>query len=240
MTEPPPFAPLRRRNSLGADIAARLQAMIQGGTYKPGDLLPGQRELAGRFGASLASVREAISVLTAAGLVEAHPGRGTTVRSVGDALPAFDGWLGAARDAQETQELLDARTMLEHFTVAQAAQRSTPEGLVRLDAALASMRAHLHDLERYVEADMQFHLAIAEVAGNRVVSRLMRVIQRPLFTQLRGHIERLQALGHLERNLEHHERIAEGIRTHDPALALRGFDDMLQGALEPAKLAEQV
>ena len=86
--------PLPKRHSLGADIAKQLQDMIYEGSFKPGDTLPGQRDLATQFGASLASVREAISVLAAAGLVDAQAGRGTTVLGVTDNPSSFAGWLG--------------------------------------------------------------------------------------------------------------------------------------------------
>ncbi|HCE65027.1 MAG TPA: GntR family transcriptional regulator, partial [Deinococcus radiodurans] len=66
---PPAIRPLQKRRSIGADIAEKLQQLINDGTFKPGDRLPGQRELAQQFGTSLAGVREAISVLSAAGLV---------------------------------------------------------------------------------------------------------------------------------------------------------------------------
>ncbi len=228
----PTIRPLQKRLSVGADIAAQLQGLINDGTFKPGDRLPGQRELAQQFGASLAGVREAISVLTAAGLVDARPGRGTVVSSVGGANPTFDGWLGAVGNEQEFGELMQARQMLEAFTIAESAARATPEQVARLRDALQTMRAELQAPESYAEADMQFHLLLAETAGNRVVTRLMRVIQRPLMEQLRRSIAHLHATGQLGENLVRHERIVDGIERHDPQAAQRSFGEMLSGALD--------
>ena len=224
---PTPIRPLKKRRSVGADIAEQLQQLINDGTFKPGDRLPGQRELAQQFGTSLAGVREAISVLTAAGLVDSTPGRGTIVRSVGGAAPTFDGWLGAVGDEREFEELMQARRMLEAFTIAQATAQATPAQVGELRGAVEAMRDGMGDPDAYAEADMQFHLLLSEVAGNRVVTRLMRAIQRPMMEQLRRSIAHLKASGQLEENLATHGRIVDGIERRDLEAAQRGFDDML-------------
>ena len=224
---PSPIRPLPKRRSIGADIAQQLQRLINDGTYKPGDRLPGQRELAQQFGTSLAGVREAVSVLVAAGLVDATPGRGTVVRSVTDLVPTFDGWLGVVGDEQEFGELMEARRMLEAFTIAHAVARVTPAEVRQLRGAVEAMRSVMDDPAAYAEADMQFHLMLSEVAGNRVVTRLMRVIQRPLMEQLRRSIAHLKATGQLEANLQTHVRIVDGIERGHLGDAQRGFDDML-------------
>ncbi|MFC3862486.1 FadR/GntR family transcriptional regulator [Deinococcus antarcticus] len=230
----PAIRPLPRRSSVGADIARQLQQLINEGTLKTGDRLPSQRELAQQFGASLAGVREALSVLSAAGLIEARPGRGTVVSSVGGAVPSFDGWLGVISDAEEFEELVQARRLLETFTIAQAVQLATPAQVASLRAAVETMREKLNDPEAYTEADMKFHLLLAEVAGNRVVTRLMRAIQRPLMQQLRYSIIHLQKNGRLADNLATHVRIVDGIERHERELAQQGFDEMLTGALVKA------
>ncbi|ADY27371.1 GntR domain protein (plasmid) [Deinococcus proteolyticus MRP] len=223
--------PLKRQPSVGASIAAQLQTLIQSGAYKPGERLPGQRQLAEQFGASLAGVREALSVLSAAGLVEARPGRGTLVRSVGDGEPTFDGWLGAVGDASELAELIEARRLLEAFTLREAARRITPEGAAELSAALEDLRAALGDPEAYVQADMQFHLCLARLAGNRVILRLMQAIQAPLTEQLRSSISHLSERGALAENFATHERLYLSVAASDPQQAQAAFDDMLRGAL---------
>lgn len=224
--------PLQRRISVGANIAARLQTLIQDGTFKPGERLPVQRELARQFGTSLAGVREAISVLNAAGLVEATPGRGTIVRSATEGGDSFDGWLGMAADDQELVELVEAREMLEAFTIRRAALYATTEQIQELRDALDEMRHHLNDLEAYVQADMHFHLLIAQIAGNRIVTRLMRVIQRPLAENLRSNVQQLSKTGKLPQSFATHERIVEGIEKRDAKYAQQAFAEMLRGAME--------
>ncbi|MFZ5823067.1 MAG: FadR/GntR family transcriptional regulator, partial [Bacillota bacterium] len=210
--------PLRRRNTLSTDIARQLHDMIQSGSLRPGDRLPGQRDLAVRFGASMASVREAISALAAAGLVDAHPGKGTVVRGFAEAEPQFDGWLGTAGALEEMNELLEARRLLEAHLAAQAARRRTPAQVERLRRLLADMEAALTDPDAYLEADLAFHLALAEVAGNRVLARMIRAIQAPMKHQLHhSNLQHMVRQGSLWVSYETHLRLVDAIEAGNAA-----------------------
>ncbi len=212
MSQPPEvFQPLARRRSLGEDIGVQLQRLIQDRTYPPGSTLPSQRDLARMFGTSVSSVREAISVLVATGVLDARRGHGTVVRSITRSESEFDGWLGVASDPDEFRELLEARHLLEHFTMHTAAQRLTPAAKRALNDILMEMRAALHDPEAYVDADMRLHMTLAAVAGNRVVSRLMRAIQYPLRFQLTQSVRQLYSSGRLQDSLSDHEEMLEAL-----------------------------
>lgn len=227
-----PFAPLRSRSSLGSDIALALQKRIRDGTWKPGDVLPGQRELALQFGASLASVREAVSVLSAAGLLEAKPGRGTIVRSVGDAAPEFEGWLGVLGSGQEAAELVEARKLLEQHSVQQAALKASSEDAEKLYGLLAQMHKAVrdHDAPAYAEGDIAFHIGIAEIAGNRVIVRLMKSMHTALYQLFREGVRRAFLDGHIQTHLEMHRALTETIIAHDQAGALTVLLQMLDGS----------
>ncbi|AFZ68677.1 FadR/GntR family transcriptional regulator [Deinococcus peraridilitoris] len=229
--------PLQRRPSVGADITAQLQRLIQDGTYPPGSTLPSQRELARRFGASVPSVREALSVLVASGVLDSRTGHGTTVRTLTSAAPGFDGWLGLASSETELQDLLETRRLLEQFTVRAASQRVTPEYRRELYSILEDMQLALNDPARYVEADMRLHMTIADMAGNRVVSRLMRIIQAPLLRQLRGNVENLYRNGQLHQSLEDHRIMLDALCQGDPRTAFASIDKMLDRADRFSKLA---
>jgi GntR family transcriptional regulator, transcriptional repressor for pyruvate dehydrogenase complex len=227
-----PFAPLKSRSSLGSDIALALQKRIRDGTWKPGDVLPGQRELALQFGASLASVREAVSVLSAAGLLEAKPGKGTIVRSVGDAAPEFEGWLGVLGSGQEAAELAQARKLLEQHSVQQAAKTASSEDAAKLYGLLAQMHKAVRDQDApaYAEGDIAFHIGIAEIAGNRVIVRLMRSMHTALYQLFREGVRRAFVDGHIRTHLEMHRALTEAIVAHDQAGALRVLTEMLDGS----------
>ena len=227
-----PFAPLKSRSSLGSDIALALQKRIRDGTWKPGDVLPGQRELALQFGASLASVREAVSVLSAAGLLEAKAGKGTIVRSVGDAAPEFEGWLGVLGSGQEAAELVEARRLLEQHSVQQAAKTASSEDAAKLYGLLAQMHKAVrdHDAPAYAEADIAFHIGIAEIAGNRVIVRLMKSMHTALYQLFREGVRRAFLDAQIQTHFEMHRALTEAIVSHDHAGALTVLTDMLDGS----------
>ena len=227
-----PFAPLKSRSSLGSDIALALQKRIRDGRFKPGDVLPGQRELALQFGASLASVREAVSVLSAAGLLEAKPGKGTIVRSVGDAAPEFEGWLGVLGSGQEAAELVEARRLLEHHSVQQAALKASSEDATKLYGLLAQMHKAVRDQDApaYAESDIAFHIGIAEIAGNRVIVRLMKSMHTALYQLFREGVRRAFLDHQIQTHFEMHRDLTEAIVAHDQKAALSVLTDMLDGS----------
>ncbi len=224
--------PLPKRHSLGADIAKQLQNMIYEGAFKPGDTLPGQRDLATQFGASLASVREAIGVLAAAGLVDAQAGRGTTVLGVTDSTSSFAGWLGMVANEFELADFVETRQLLEHFLFVRAAQRSTQLQHQVLRDALKKMRYAFNDLNAYAAADQEFHFAIGEVAGNRVLARLMRAVYLSLEQQRMKLFVQLFEAKKVEESYAYHERMVDAIERRDAKTAMLEFDKMYQQSLD--------
>jgi GntR family transcriptional regulator, transcriptional repressor for pyruvate dehydrogenase complex len=224
--------PLPRRHSLGADIAQRLQNLIYDGTFKAGESLPGQRDLATQFGASLASVREAIGVLTAAGLVDAQPGRGTMVLGMTEGGSSFSGWLGMVGNESELAEFVEIRQLLEHYVFVRAAQGSTKVQHQALRSALQKMRDAFNNVEAYAKADQEFHFAIGEVAGNHVLLRLIRAVYLSLEQQRMKLFTQLFEAGKVQESYAYHERMVDAIERRDAKSAMREFDSMYQQSLD--------
>lgn len=97
------------RSNLAAVIANRLRDMVVGGQLKPGDRLPGHRALARTFHVSVSSVREAISALTAVGVLETRHGRGTYVSGPSRVGASTSDWLGLNADTVATRELVETQ-----------------------------------------------------------------------------------------------------------------------------------
>jgi GntR family transcriptional regulator, transcriptional repressor for pyruvate dehydrogenase complex len=218
------ITPLGPRRSVGADIGAQLQQLIQQGQWLPGARLPSQRQLAAQFGASLSSVREAMSVLVASGLLEARPGRGTLVRGLGEGGGHFDGWLGQPGSTAETNDLLEMRRLLEHYSLRQAALR---RAVGQLPQCLAAMAACGPDLLALAQADLAFHLELAACSGNSVAVRLMRALQAPLGLHLQASLAHLAAAELLAQNHRDHELMVAAIAAGEPQSAVEHFDAML-------------
>ena len=195
-------------------IVQQIEGSILKGELSEGSQLPAERDLAKQFGVSRTAVREAIKALQEKGLVDAIPGRGTFVtngtsnpmrRSLDRIIKSgeTDGWA----------YLAEVREILEPEIAALAAIRSDDQDLAAMRDAVAIMDQAGRDSDAYVEADLDFHLALAEAAANPIVLSLIDSIVG-LLREQRLRIFRIG--GGPERGQCHHKRILEAIERHDP------------------------
>jgi GntR family transcriptional repressor for pyruvate dehydrogenase complex len=133
-----------------------------------GDRLPPERELASRFQVSRASVREAMRVLEALGLVRVRRGadNGATLleRPVNALEPLFR--FHFALHHVSLDNLVEFRTVIESWTAESAAALHLDEHLDEAASAITEMEAEDLDLASFLSHDLQFHLAIARASGN--------------------------------------------------------------------------
>jgi GntR family transcriptional regulator, transcriptional repressor for pyruvate dehydrogenase complex len=141
---------------------------------KPGDQLPAERDLAQRFGVSRTAVREAVKALREKGLVEAYSGRGTFVTNgTSQAIRQSLDLMIRINQQEGSTHLAELRYMLEPEIAALATTRIEEQLLGTMREAVAAMERSLHDPDAYVEADLDFHLALAEAAGNPLILSLL-------------------------------------------------------------------
>lgn len=208
--------PVSGGRSLPSVVTGRLHALIVNGTLPPGQRLPSIAELSRRFGISVAGVRESLSALEAAGLIEVRHGHGTFVRERPPLDQPLAGWLSFGADPNELRGLNEARRVLEDALVRLAAERASPLEQVAIIAAVDEMAASTHDADRFIEADAAFHLAVAEAAHNPVLLRLMNALAIVLRQQFRFHVqENRQDDPDLLQSVERHRRVALAIASGD-------------------------
>lgn len=194
-------------------IVEQIEQSIIKGALKSGDQLPAERELAIQFGVSRTAVREAVKALREKGLVEAYPGRGTfittgtppSIRQSLDRMLRADQHDGAVH-------LTEVREMLEPEIAALAASRANEETIGAMKEAIAVMDASIRDPEVYIEADLDFHLALAEAASNPLILPLIDSIVGVLRNQ---RMLTFKVEGGAERGQYHHKRILEAIEHRD-------------------------
>ena len=222
--------PIRTTNVPDA-VAAALREPILSGVHAPGARLPGNRELAASYGVSMSSVREAISTLSAEGLIETRAGRGTYV-ALG-VVPA-EHWHNAVvvssgvPERKYVEELIEAREILELQIVALAAQRASAEQVTQLGHLVDDMENAITDPVRYAGVDVGFHLALAEAAGNRVLAEAM--------ANIRGWLKREMELsaevgarrnGDLRFSSDSHRRVLAAVEAGDSELARQEMFDIM-------------
>ena len=204
-------------------IVDQIESRIVAGDLKVGDQLPAERELAEQFTVSRTAVREAIKALREKGLVEIRLGRGTFVTNT--ASGAVRHSLGLLlKNEKGFVHLEEVREILEPEIAALAATRITDENIAAMTEAVETMETALDNVEIFVEADLDFHLALAEATQNPIIPSLMDSIIDLLREQRKrtGNIE-----GGLERGQYHHKKILEAVIQRDPKAARQTMQDHL-------------
>lgn len=195
-------------------IVQQIEESIFKGELVEGSQLPAERDLAEQFGVSRTAVREAIKSLQEKGLVDAFPGRGTFVtngtsnsmrRSLDRIIKSGDSDGGAC--------LVEVREILEPEIAALAAVRADYGDLAAMREAVDAMDGAGRDPDAYTEADLDFHLALAEAAANPIVLSLIDSIVG-LLREQRLRISQVE--GGPERGQHYHRSILEAIERHDP------------------------
>lgn len=169
------FTPIKPKK-ISAQIAEQIRNSIMSGEFVPGDRLPPERELAEMFGVSRPSVREALNILGASGLVEALQGGGTTVKSLmeqgsGNSLSDM-----IRVEQERALDVIEVRKCMESWTAYFAAKRALPEDLRRMEQIIDGMRENLETLQPSEDLDANFHIVVARATHNVVWLHLMQNI----------------------------------------------------------------
>ena len=222
-----------RTSRLYEQIVQQIEESVLNGSLKPGDQLPAERELAQRLGVSRTAVREAVKALREKGLVEAYSGRGTFVT---------DGTSQAARQSfdlmvkigqqEGSPHLAELRLILEPGIAALAAARVKDEDLAAMREAVAVMERSQDDPEAYIEADLDFHLALAETVANPLILSLIDSIVGLLREQ---RIKIFNVEGGPQRGQVHHKRILEAMERRDAEMARTAMRAHLEQVREDSK-----
>jgi GntR family transcriptional repressor for pyruvate dehydrogenase complex len=198
-------------------IVQQIEDSVLNGSLKPGDQLPAERDLAQRLGVSRTAVREAVKALREKGLVEAYSGRGTFITDGTSqaARQSFDLMVKIGQQDGSTH-LAELRLILEPGIAALAAARVQEPELVTMREAVATMDRSQRDPAAYIEADLDFHLALAEAAANPLILSLIDSIVGLLREQ---RIKIFNIEGGPQRGQVHHKRILEAVERRDPEMA---------------------
>lgn len=202
-----------RSSRLYEQIVQQVEESIQNGTLKTGDKLPPERDLAQQFGVSRTAVREAVKTLREKGFVEAYPGRGTFIMETSShPIRLSLGRMVKAGQGEGSRYLTEVREIMEPEIAAMAADRADGEDLIAMRECIAVMENAKKDPDAFIEADLDFHLALAEAAGNPIILSLIDSIVGLLREQRMGIF---QVEGGPERGQYHHKKILEAVEHRD-------------------------
>lgn len=229
-----PLPPVRRVRKAYEQVHDQLQDLILSGALPQGHRLPTEAQLATRFGVSRATVREALRLLAAGGLVRTAKGTGggtfvtlPTLDHVQELLQRSYGLLSLTEDVT-LQEFLEARALLETFAVRRVAERHTDEQIEALRATLVPEGSPLGPEEQYLH-NREFHTVLVDACGNA----LLRISAQPIFFVLHTHLTRSELSAEFPRKVcADHATILEAIAAGDPDLAEQRMRRHLDGLAE--------
>lgn len=224
-----------RTSRLYEQIIEQIEGSILAGELKPGDQLPAERELAQRFGVSRTAVREAVKALREKGLVEAYSGRGTFITNgTSQAIRQSLDLMIKIGQPDGCTHLAEVRLILEPEIAALAATRVEEQHLAAMREAITVMDNSRQNPDAYIEADLDFHLALAEAAANPLILSLLDSIVGLLREQ---RLRIFNVDGGPERGQFHHKRIIEAIETRDAERARETMRAHLQQVRQDSQVS---
>ena len=207
-------------------VVSHVRALIEGGTLKPGDRLPAERDLATQVGVSRPTVRAGLRALAAMGVVQARHGSGTFIPAGPPTLGSEPLSFLAALHGISHLEMYEARRILEVAAAGLAAERATADQLATLAEEVASLFAALQDPQLFLVHDINFHRVVASASGNPIVASLVDMVSRLFYEQRRETAQRAT-----DRNLrdaaDMHRLIYQAIRARDVEGARHAMNEHL-------------
>jgi GntR family transcriptional regulator, transcriptional repressor for pyruvate dehydrogenase complex len=200
------------REAVPQQIVSRLLDLIQQRHLGPGDRLPAERDLAASMGVSRSSLREALRALTVLGVTEMRHGAGTYVSSLEPDLLVRHLSFVLSLSEHASDQLFEARKVVEPAMAALAAERIDDGTLEELDACVDRAGAAIGDAEAFMETDIELHDVIRVAAGNAILGRFMESI-RALGVASRRRTGARRAVH--EQTLKDHRAIVAALRAHD-------------------------
>jgi DNA-binding FadR family transcriptional regulator len=216
------FAPVRSQSAF-EETLERLGTAIKLGLLPPSTRLPAERELCEQLGIARSTLRQALTALVQSGHLVAVRGRGGGTFVAESPPPA----------EQPTAELLatwrdacDARLAVELGVAVLAAERATPERVAALDELVAAMEERLDDFPAYRQADVRFHVGLAEATGTPGLVTAMTEAQGAM-TDLITYIAHPHEV--LAWSNAQHARVVACLRRRDPEGAVQAMTEHLRG-----------
>lgn len=226
-------SPLRtiKRTQRSEEIRRQIEEAIKNGDFAAGERLPSERQLVETFGVSRVSVREAIRSLEALGFVRVYQGRGAFVTDRRSGLgEPMARWLDLHRG--EVLELLGVRGALDEYAAQLAVENFDAAKVADIVAAQAAFVARANEgapATDLVPLDIDFHIAIAEASGNRLLYDLLSDLHSYL---AESRYLALVPEGRAKQSAAEHALIVEAILAQDAPMARLATSRHIAGVRE--------
>lgn len=214
-------------------IARQIITLMESGEFPAGSRLPGERELAERFGVSRVTIREAEIALEAQGYIVIKTGSGVYVQTRPIDPHVFSADVNAF-------ELTTARAVIESEAAALAALNITEAALIELEKTVHVMAAKANVIDEAEDADEQFHMIIARNSGSPIIEHFVQSLWRirneaPRVIHVYGSV----CKSGFEDRVEEHAAVLKAIRDRDPVAARNAMREHFRRLFEAMLVAEE-
>lgn len=205
-------------------LAASFREQILNGELRDGDSLPSERDIVERMGVGRSSVREALRLLEADGLIQTRPGRngGAVVQRPTTRIMARSIEMLVRGRRIPFATILETREALEPFGARLAALHRTPNDLCSIDEATRQLEDSLDDLKSYLDANLKWHMAVMEASHNELLIGFMHAVSTVIYAATA--VENFNTLETRYAVAKAHRRVDSAIRSADADAARRRME----------------
>ncbi|QPC81328.1 FadR family transcriptional regulator [Phototrophicus methaneseepsis] len=216
MTNTPNSFKSVKRGGIVDDIIEIIKQALITDELKPGQRLPSEMELMEQFGVSRNSLREAIKMLDALGVVDVRRGDGTYIASESSSRNLRPLIFAMLLKTNATKDLVELRTLTEVGYCQLAGSNGTEEDFKMIESAATAWEAEAlkeeRDYDLLIQLDLQFHQSIIRATHNELVILLADTVEEMFFHTVRDAHTQDEVIRF---GVEGHRKIAEVLKTRD-------------------------
>ena len=215
------------QGSMVARVVERIQEAMLNRELKPGDFLPSEAELTLNLGVGKSTIREAVKMLQAMGVVEVRRGQGTIISESHSESMVNPLIFQLILQNGDPTSIIDLRTMFEPAYTIMAMQNATDDDVTYIGSTIERLEQAVRDNRQSADDDLAFHYAILESTHNDYVIMIGRTILKLFHASIGVSVKTIPDVA-----LEDHKRIFEAFRTGDENklrnAIIRSFDGWKQ------------
>lgn len=162
--------------SVVARVVERIQDALLNRELKPGDYLPSETELSHNLGVGKTTIREAVKMLQAMGVVEVRRGQGTVICEALSESMINPLVFQLILQNGNVSSIVELRTMFEPAYTIMAMHNATDDDIAFIGSTIERLEQAVRDGRQSADDDLAFHYAILESTHNDYVIMIGRTI----------------------------------------------------------------
>jgi GntR family transcriptional repressor for pyruvate dehydrogenase complex len=228
------FEPVTETDKI-SQLVSILQSYIIDNNLSPGTAIPPERELAEKLNVSRFSLREALRVAQAQGLVEINRGKRPRVAKPSSFAASKIMEITLRRSGHVLRDLVVARQGLETIIARLAAENATEEDIRALEKNINLMEENIDDADFYVQQDLEFHDLLLKLSDNVVFEIMMSSVGELLLKVREESLKKVKT----KKAATGHKQILDAIKKHNPEEAAAAMHRHLEMAADEVAELEQ-